>query len=524
MHRKNIPPGKRPGSRLCFFCIGAVLGAGLLLLSSGCSSDTAEKPSLTYWMELPEMLDSVTNFGETPFAAEYAKRTGIDITWIHPSPGKYNETLDMLIASGEPLPDIIESNWYSRSPEASIERGTIMRLNDILVNHAPNLTKFLSENKDIDKSVKTDNGSYYVFPFIRNGEKLITTQGFIIRDDWLKELNLESPGTIDQWEAVLTTFKEKKGAKAPFIGKTAVLKRFLGGFNTGEGFYVDEGIVKYGPIETGYKEFVVTMNRWYRNGLIDKNFAIMGSDYMYASMLNGISGATFGAGGSAMGVWLNSARTNGDENYSLAAVKFPAPEGQRPSFSAKTWPYEPIDGAAISGDCKDPALAARLLDYSYSEEGSMLNNFGIEGVSYNMVDGQPVYTGLVTDNPDGISAAKILPLYVRSANEAPIIQDERYIEQYYQHPAQKKSLEIWSENEYEKHSMPHITLATEELDDYNRIMIDISAYCEENTEDFIIGSRPIEEFEMFVEECKAKHIDRAIAIKQAAYGRYINRQ
>lgn len=527
MHKKiNVSSKgiKSKYKRRIFGCIGAVSGLSLLLSFAGCKDKAQQTPTLTYWCHLPESIsERITNYGETPFAAEYEKRTGVDVTWVHPAMGKSTETLDRLIASDEPLPDIIEANWYDRSPDACIERGTILRLNDIIGNNAPNLAGFLAQNKDIDKSVKTDNGSYYVFPFVRYGDKLLTTRGIIIRDDWLSELNLQPPRTIDQWETVLTAFKQKKGAKAPFAGGIHTLNVFVGAFNVGTDFYVDDGVVKYGPIEQGYREYLATMNRWYRNGLVDENLAIISANYSAECMINGSSGVNVGAGGSALGVWLNIAKASGDSNYSLAAVGFPSHDGQKPGFSYKTWPYEPLDGAAISGDCKDPALAARFLDYSYSEEGSLLNNFGIEGVSYNMVDGKPVYTKLITDNPDGFSPASILPLYVRAANEAPIIQDERYIEQYYQFPAQKKALEVWGDNEYEKHAMPHVTLALGELDEYNRIMTDIEAYCKENEEDFIIGVRPIEEFDQFVQECKDKHIDRAIAIRQAAYDRYINR-
>ena len=39
--------------------------------------------------------------------------------------------------------------------------------------------------------------------------------GPIIRADWLEELGLEVPQTIDDWTNVLTAFKEQKGAQAP---------------------------------------------------------------------------------------------------------------------------------------------------------------------------------------------------------------------------------------------------------------------------------------------------------------------
>ena len=76
----------------------------------------------------------------------------------------------------------------------------------------------------------------------------------------------------------------------------------------------------------------------------------------------------------------------------------------------------------------------------------MLNNFGIEGESYEMVNGEPKYTELITNNPDKLPMAQILTMYVRATGEAPFIQDPRYIEQYYQLDSQQKALGIWGDN------------------------------------------------------------------------------
>ncbi len=40
--------------------------------------------------------------------------------------------------------------------------------------------------------------------------------GLMIRKDWLDELGLEIPVTYDDWEIVLTKFKEEKGAYNDF--------------------------------------------------------------------------------------------------------------------------------------------------------------------------------------------------------------------------------------------------------------------------------------------------------------------
>ena len=53
-------------------------------------------------------------------------------------------------------------------------------------------------------------------------------------------------------------------------------------------------------------------------------------------------------------------------------------------------------------------LAAKVLDYGYSEKGRMLYNFGIEGESYEMVDAYPKYTEKIINNPDGLSMTEAL--------------------------------------------------------------------------------------------------------------------
>lgn len=52
----------------------------------------------------------------------------------------------------------------------------------------------------------------------------------------------------------------------------------------------------------------------------------------------------------------------------------------------------PARTIAITSSCKNPELAIEWCDYWYGEEGYYLLNFGVEGESYDMVDGKPVYT------------------------------------------------------------------------------------------------------------------------------------
>lgn len=117
-----------------------------------------------------------------------------------------------MLASGE-LPDMLEYNFFNfpGGPEKAIKDGYILELNDLIDKYAPNYKKYLQEHPEVEKMVKTDKGSYYSFPFIRGDESLLTFQGPVIRKDWLDELGLPVPETIDEWTTALKAFKEKKG-------------------------------------------------------------------------------------------------------------------------------------------------------------------------------------------------------------------------------------------------------------------------------------------------------------------------
>ena len=120
--------------------------------------------------------------------------------------------------------------------------------------------------------------------------------------------------------------------------------------------------------------------------------------------------------------------------------------------------------------------------------------------------------------------SQVLSMYVRSSTEGPFIQDERYISQYYQLQEQRDALDVWGQNVSQDWKMPMVTLTSEEQAEYSRIITDFQTFQTENVTAFIMGSRPISEFESFVQECKDRDIERAIEIYQAAYDRYINRK
>lgn len=478
---------------------------------------------ITYWCGLTgNAMQTVTNLGETPFAQELMKRLGVEIEYQHPAQGQAGEKFNIMVAMGN-LPDIIEHSWNSGYPGGfpkAIADGIVQPLD--LEKDAPNLAKIAKADPTVDRLLKTDDGQYYGFPFIRGDEYLLTSAGPIIRADWLKELGLETPETIDEWTTMLRAFKEK-GIKNPLSLAASSIEGFglfVGAYGMADGLYIDNGTIKYGPAEDGYKDFLTQMNAWYSEGLLDPDYASIDGATVRSNILNGVSGATAGSCGSGIGRWLAAATTEG---YDLVGAKYPVlKKGDKPQFGHYSLPVT-ATVAAITKDAKDKALCAKVLDYGYGEEGAMLFNFGIEGESYNMVDGYPTYTEIITANPDGLSMADALARYTVAYSEGSFLQDKRYMEQYAALPQQKEALTNWVYTDMKDHVLPTLDLTEEERDALGNTIEAVKTYKSEMEAKFIMGVVELDKFEEYQKELEKRGLADYLKYYQAAYERYLNR-
>ena len=153
----------------------------------------------------------------------------------------------------------------------------------------------------------------------------------------------------------------------------------------------------------------------------------------------------------------------------------------------------------------------------------MLFNFGIEKVSYNMVDGYPKFTDLITNNPQKTSMSNILGKYVRANYHGPFVQDERYLEQYYTMPEQKEAIVKWADTEQAKHSLPPLTLTPEQVKKTSKIANDINTYVDEMFFKFIMDSASLDKYDEYVENIKKMGVDDILKYNQEALSRYLQR-
>lgn len=496
------------------------------------AGDTAVDPDrpyagtkLTWYSKLNANVSTTyPNLGDTPWAQYVMEKTGIEIEFIHPTVGSEEEEFSILIASGE-YPDIIENMWtsYPGGPQAAINDGVIIDLDDVMANNAPNFSKLMADHPDIDKRVKTINGSYYCFPFLRGLESPNITQfsaGMILRKDVLDELGLEMPETIDEWETTLRAFK-KVGFEAPFVTRNEWMKDVWSpGFDNWGDFYVEDGTVKNGLIEASRKDFISKMHDWY-----DRDWLVADKASNQTYFTTGKSAAVYAPFGQGLGQYtqvMNEENPEITQEDIRCTVPVTSVKGQNAKFSKMNDIYDKSGvSAAISTQCENIEAAAWLLDWMFSEEGNLCCNFGIEGVTYEMKDGKPVYTDVIMRNPDGLSVANALAAYTRASTSGVCVQDEDYIEQYYEQDNQKEALELSMKTDMGEHFFPPTSVAEEDSEQYADIMNNVKTLADEMEAQFIAGTVPMDEWDAYQEQLKKFGIEDAIAMMQTAYDNYM---
>ncbi len=495
-------------------------------------TDVTDKPKepakLTYWCALDANSQStLTSFNDMQMLKDAQGIVGVEVTYSHPAAGTESEQFSLKLTNRE-FEDIMENSWgtYPGGPSQAISDGIIIDLKPYLEKGlAPNLKKIMDENPSVAKQMMTDKGEIYAFPAI-GIDAVEVTSGYIVRGDLLKKVNMDAPETIDDWEKMLTAFKDELNIKSPLTGQSGQMiaenAYLAGAFDTYPGYYLRKGKVQYGYMDDSFKTYLETMNKWYEKGLIDQDIFGNDSKTVNNKMLNDEAAAVFGYIGSNIGTVMTAAKeTNPD--LSLIGVPYPVgKKGDTAKFMKRAWEVKAGGQAAITTSCKDVEAAIAYLDFWYSEEGARMKNFGVKDVSYEMKDGLPYYTDEILKNQEGLSISAALGKYTRASQASVGLIDRRYYEQYYQIKEQVDAMNLWNENTAPALEvlLPSIAPTDEEAEELATINAALSTYVKEECTKFIMGLRDISEFDSFVESLKGMKVERALEIQQVAYERY----
>lgn len=501
-------------------------GAMLAAMLSGCNwtlgPEKVERGENDFviWSTSVRPESSLKDYTESPFHQGLAKSLGKNLIWEFPVSGTdANQAFNLMIAGGD-LPDIIIHN--PTDVQAYIDQGIILPLNEYIEKGwCPNLKKFLEEHPDIDQSIKTDAGDYYMFPWCRVDDWMMVFRGPAVRKDWLEECNLEAPVTLDDYDKVAHVFKEKYNAVFSTVDDW-FNEGFVSAFDTTRNYYLDDnGKVQYGPVEDNFRKYLEFMNYWYEEGILDKDLPSIDGETLKKKVLNNQVGIAY-TSGNTITTWADELKANGSDAEWMGTSYPRKTKDATVEFSQ----FEPIItgiGGMITSNCHDVKGALEILDYAYSEEGHLHWNFGIEGEDYTMVDGEPVYTDKILKSPLGVVAA--LDQNIGTQWGAPAIQDKRMYTQK-QSDEVIAAIDTWASNTNMKaHLIPRIIPTQVETDNTSNIETTISDYMKEMYFKFIQGQVEINDknWNAYVKKINDIGLQQVLDTKNAQVDRFNNR-
>jgi putative aldouronate transport system substrate-binding protein len=498
-------------------CRGDNVGEGAASGSKRATEDEAKLHQLSYWALLNDnAAETITNMADHEVYRYKKAVTGVDATFMHP---QSDEAFNLMIASKK-MPDVIEANWIHMpgGPEKYIRDGNIIILNDYIDQYAPNFAKMLRDKPEMRKMISTDNGLIYAFPFFRRDEDYLTSMGLALRKNWLERLQLQLPETIEDWHTVLKAFKDRDPNHNGLVDEVPLYYKWSDlGFQTAWGivneFYQEDGVVKFGMLQPGFKEYVTTLRNWYMEGLIDPEYAIMDEKQRDAKLERDILGAyvqlLVGQHNDIMG--------GQNPKFEMMAAPYPVVEkGTWPIIGQQSTLFTGV-GAAISGSALQVQEIVKWLDFNYSEQGYMLFNFGIEGKSYTLVNHYPKLSEAVLQD------RALLGRFTLAMDYGPFVRDKRWMEQQVDGTLNgASSLATWKRAENRKH-LPPVTPTAVESSELSTIMKDIRTYSHAMLDKYVMGIEPMSSYDSFVRNLEDLGIERAIEIQQTALSRYIKR-
>jgi putative aldouronate transport system substrate-binding protein len=459
----------------------------------------------------------------------------------------YNQAAALMLASGT-LTDLFYYDFskYDGGVSGGIKDGIVVNVSGTPAYKAlmPNWFAILDKNPLIRKSATLDDGTSCIFDQVEMNNARMAYWGEGIRADWLKKLNLQMPTTMDELYNVLVAFRDNDPNGD---GKKDEIPMTDYNLNGGQFFFTimdycapfgllyqevqqdptNPGKVNYWiNVANGknFQDLVTMLNKWYKEKLLDPDFATQDGTAQDAKVTNNNVGV--------LHVWpsnfniYNTALRKTDPNADfegLGCLVGEAGKAYTANSAMVKWANGTLGTFVSTQAVKDGTVdtCLKLLDYMYSQEGSDLQNWGVQGVAYNVnADGTKSWTDTVAKDPNMLLNDKVNAYALPTFGDWPkIMSYDAWASIELDTPESTKAHDLWAKGDTSL-CLPNLTLSATEAADYAKIMNDVNTAISENFIKFIIGTRPLTEVPDLVKQCQDLGIAKAMAMYQSAYDRY----
>ena len=489
-----------------------------------------------------------TDWNDTNMVAEIEKRLGIKLECTSFEADIWSTQFTLMLASEE-LPDIVINPGITLSEVSNYgAQGYFLDMSEYIEKYAPNIQAAMEKFPTYRNYVTSPDGGIYTLCTATENIIALVPRTWLNKT-WMDNLGLSYPTTLDELHDVLVAFKEQDANgngdatdEIPLSNNgeytcSAFLNAF--GFNTRATAYLlqadENGKVYLGETTDAYKAYLTYMNGLWNEGLIDVDFFVQSGDEFRAK-----------AAEDKLGMYGDSApfvAAGKDISYDSNFYWIGALTGEyRDTATIVTNPavYTTAE-IVVNAETEYPAEIVRLLDYYFTEEGSLAGAYGYEGVDWDLnyltIPGLEEFGVATMYQPEGFSsgeeyrykkaiineAFKMIVPIVNTQYDAMLQADEAQLEamvpeygwavQFVRQGMNREGVQLVER-------FPTLLYTEAESTERTQLYTDIQLYLSNMQAQFITGQVGIEEgWDEFLAQLKTMQLDRLLEIEQAAYDR-----
>ena len=470
-----------------------------------------------------------------PVIKEIIRLTGVDLK-VEAIPGSsYQKVVATRLAANADLPDIV------RMPGGHYEYGAdgaLVNLTPYIKKYDTYLEEYFAAEPESQKYFVSPDGNYYGWYPVKSGTDLVDPYGWIIRKDWLDNLGLKMPRTLDDWYNVMVAFKKNdpnkngKNDEIPWCNP-GLEGQTVWGHVWDLRMYRSEGwsLSKSGKVQLDWirpeaKEMFAWLNKCYREGLLDPEFLSRShTDNNKARFAQNVVGG-FTRYANTVESRAVMAQQGGDPRAVYIGCPLPTGPGGKQGFMDSYGPADSVGGAAITSACKNPDAAFRFSDWLWgSPEGCALMWFGIEGTHYTRnAKGEAVYGDFLLKNPDGYNSTTALQAiggheFFPSAARGIRGRYGAWAKTHLASLSEINRVSAESMAPFLAEKFPPLESTPKESEELSKYWNDMNTYYTEQAVGFITGSINLGKWDAFVAALKDMGLDKVISLKQRQYDR-----
>ena len=341
----------------------------------------------------------VTGWGENLVSRTITEETGVSVNFITPMGNEENK-LNSLIDS-DSLPDLITLGWWEPQLSDFIEKDMVYPLNELADKYDP---MFYEVTNEVTRNWYTlSDGNIYGYPNSSVTPKdldeygnLGSNQTFLVRKDLYEAIGSPDMTTIDGFYNAIVKVKEM----FPEVDGKELIPIGAHEFNEDGNVSFDQYIQNFlaVPYEKNGKKYDRNTDPEYLEWL--KMFRRLAEEgYLADDIFIDQRTQTSEKVEEGRYFCMMYQRTDIADQEKIRYAKDPdsvyiavdGPKNKNGDDPVLT--VNSVSGwtlTLISKNCKDPERAIKFIDYLMSEHGQMLTYLGVEGVTFDYVDGKPV--------------------------------------------------------------------------------------------------------------------------------------